>query len=100
MSVTVVVRSVPGLSVRCGTWVARLARTAFAGTWLQRLQLSVGRVPFTTTGCLLGKNPKGSRWVFDQLQAVLLDELGEAGGIELERVSVDSFSLRAVKGRI
>jgi transposase len=36
--------------------------------------------------------------VFDQLQAVLLDELGEAGGIDLEQVSVDSFSLRAVKG--
>jgi hypothetical protein len=28
----------------------------------------------------------------------LLDELGEAGRIDLERVSVDSFSLRAVKG--
>ena len=36
--------------------------------------------------------------MFDQLQAVLLDELGTAGGIDLERVSVDSFSLRAVKG--
>jgi len=36
--------------------------------------------------------------VFDQLQALLLDELGEAGRIDLGRVSVDSFSLRAVKG--
>jgi hypothetical protein len=36
--------------------------------------------------------------VFDQLQAVLLYELGAAGRIDLERVSVDSFSLRAVKG--
>jgi hypothetical protein len=27
--------------------------------------------------------------VFDQLQAVPLDELGEAGGIDLERVRVD-----------
>jgi transposase len=36
--------------------------------------------------------------VFDQLQLVLLDELGAAGRIDLERVSVDSFSLRAVKG--
>ena len=36
--------------------------------------------------------------VFEQLQAVLLDELGAAGRIDLERVSVDSFSLRAVKG--
>jgi transposase len=36
--------------------------------------------------------------VFDQVQALLLDELGEAGRLDLERVSVDSFSLRAVKG--
>jgi transposase len=36
--------------------------------------------------------------VFEQLQAVLLDELGAAGRVDLERVSVDSFSLRAVKG--
>jgi transposase len=36
--------------------------------------------------------------VFDQLQALLLDELGVAGRIDLGRVSVDSFSLRAVKG--
>jgi hypothetical protein len=38
--------------------------------------------------------------VFEQLQALLLDELGEAGRVDLERVSVDSFSLRAVKGGI
>jgi transposase len=36
--------------------------------------------------------------VFDQLQVVLLDELGAGGRIDLDRVSVDSFSLRAVKG--
>jgi transposase len=36
--------------------------------------------------------------VFEQLQALLLDELGEAGRVDLERVSVDSFSLRASKG--
>jgi transposase len=36
--------------------------------------------------------------VFDRLQLVLLDELGAAGRVDLERVSVDSFSLRAVKG--
>jgi transposase len=38
--------------------------------------------------------------VFDQLQALLLDELGAAVRNDLERVSVDSFSLRAVKGGI
>jgi hypothetical protein len=31
---------------------------------------------------------------------LLLDELGEAGGIDGSRVSIDSFSLRAVKGGI
>ena len=36
--------------------------------------------------------------MFEQLQALLLDELGEAGRLDLGRVSVDSFSLRAVKG--
>ena len=36
--------------------------------------------------------------MFERLQALLLDELGEAGRIDLERVSVDSFSLRAVNG--
>jgi hypothetical protein len=38
--------------------------------------------------------------VFDQLQAVLLDELDAAGRIDLEPASVDSFSPRAVNGRI
>jgi transposase len=36
--------------------------------------------------------------VFERLQVVLLDALGAAGRIDLDRVSVDSFSLRAVKG--
>jgi hypothetical protein len=36
--------------------------------------------------------------MFEQLQALLLDELGEAGRVDLGRVSVASFSLRAVKG--
>jgi transposase len=36
--------------------------------------------------------------VFERLQVLLLDALGAAGRIDLDRVSVDSFSLRAVKG--
>lgn len=36
--------------------------------------------------------------VFETLQAALLDELGEAGRIDLDRVAVDSVSLRATKG--
>jgi hypothetical protein len=38
--------------------------------------------------------------VFEQLQALVLDELGRAGRVDLERISVDSFSLRAVNGGI
>ena len=36
--------------------------------------------------------------VFDRLSLVLVDRLGEAGRINLGRVSVDSASLRALKG--
>ena len=36
--------------------------------------------------------------VFDRLSLVLLDRLGEAGRIDLGRVSADSASLRALKG--
>jgi hypothetical protein len=36
--------------------------------------------------------------VFERLQALLLDELGTAGRVDLGRVSVDPFSLRAVTG--
>jgi hypothetical protein len=38
------------------------------------------------------------RGVFERLQEVLLDELGEAGRVDWSRVSVDSFSLRATRG--
>ena len=36
----------------------------------------------------------GPRRVFEQLQAVLPDELGEAGRLDLERVLVDSASVQ------
>ena len=36
--------------------------------------------------------------VFEGLQEVLLDELGAAGALDWSRVSVDSFSLWAVRG--
>ena len=39
-----------------------------------------------------------SAGVFERLQEVLLDELGEAGLLDWSRVTVDSFSLRAVRG--
>jgi transposase len=36
--------------------------------------------------------------VFERLQELLLDELGKAGGLDWSRISVDSVSLRAVRG--
>jgi transposase len=35
--------------------------------------------------------------VFEGLQELLLDELGQAGALDWSRISVDSFSLRAVR---
>jgi len=36
--------------------------------------------------------------VFERLQELLLDELGQAGYLDWSRISVDSFSLRAARG--
>jgi transposase len=36
--------------------------------------------------------------VFERLQEVLLDELGQVGALDWSRISVDSFSLRATRG--
>jgi transposase len=36
--------------------------------------------------------------VFERLHELLLDELGQAGALDWSRISVDSFSLRAVRG--
>jgi len=36
--------------------------------------------------------------VFERLLELLLDELGRDGGLDWSRISVDSFSLRAVRG--
>jgi hypothetical protein len=36
--------------------------------------------------------------MFERLQELLLDELGAAGQPDWSRISVDSFSLRAVRG--
>ena len=42
--------------------------------------------------------PDGLWQRIERLQELLLDELGEAGGLDWSRVSVDSFSLRATRG--
>jgi transposase len=38
--------------------------------------------------------------VFERLQQLLLDELGAVGALDWARVTVDSFSLRAVRGEV
>jgi transposase len=71
-----------------------MARTSTPWSLLPARELGCG----SATTCWRRLDEWAKAGVFEQLQAVLLDELGEAGRIDLERVSVDSFSLRAVKG--
>jgi transposase len=78
----------------CVAALVFMARTSTPWSLLPAKELGCG----SATTCWRRFDEWARAGVFDQLQAVLLDELGEAGGIDLERVSVDSFSLRAVKG--
>jgi transposase len=71
-----------------------MARTSTPWALLPAKELGCG----SATICWRRLDVWARTGVFEQLQAVLLDELGEAGRIDLERVSVDSFSLWAVKG--
>jgi transposase len=71
-----------------------MVRTSTPWALLPAKELDCG----SATTCWRRLDEWAKAGVFDQLQVVLLDELGEAGRIALERVSVDSFSLRAVKG--
>jgi transposase len=71
-----------------------MARTSTPWSLLPAKELGCG----SASTCWRRLDKWARAGVFDQLQAVLLDELGAAGRIDLERVSVDSFSLRAVKG--
>ena len=71
-----------------------MARTSTPWSLLPAKELGCG----SATTCWRRLDEWARAGVYDSLQAVLLDELGAAGLIDLERVSVDSFSLRAVKG--
>ena len=71
-----------------------MARTSTPWGLLPAKELGCG----SATTCWRRLDEWAHMGVFDQLQAVLLDELGAAGRVDLERVSVDSSSLRAVKG--
>jgi transposase len=78
----------------CVAALVFMARTSTPWSLLPAKELGCG----SATTCCRRLDEWARVGVFDQLQAVLLDELGEAGCIDLGRVSVDSFSLRAVKG--
>ena len=71
-----------------------MARTSTPWALLPAKELGCG----SATTCWRRLDEWARAGVFDQLQALLLDELGAAGRIDLARTSVDSFSLRAVKG--
>ena len=71
-----------------------MARTSTPWNLLPAKELGCG----SATTCWRRLDEWARAGVFEQLQAVLLDELGEAGRPDLERVLVDSASVRAVKG--
>jgi transposase len=71
-----------------------MARTSTPWGLLPAKELGCG----SATTCWRRLDEWARAGVFEQLQALLLDELGMAGRLDLDRVSVDSFSLRAVKG--
>jgi transposase len=73
-----------------------MARTSTPWSFLPAKELGCG----SATTCWRRLDQWARAGVFDQFQALLLDELGVAGRIDLGRVSVDFFSLRAVKGGI
>jgi transposase len=77
----------------CVAALVFMARTSTPWSLLPAKELGCG----SPTTCWRRLDEWAKAGVFDQLQVLLLDELGAAGRIDLGRVSVDSFSLRAVK---
>ncbi len=80
----------------CVAALVFMGRTSTLWSLLPAKELGCG----SATTCWRHFDEWAKAGVFDHLRALLLDELGAAGRIDLERVSVDSFSLRAVKGGI
>ena len=78
----------------CVAALVFMTRTSTPWSLLPTKELGCG----SATTCWRRLDEWARAGVFERLQAVLLDELGAAGRINLDRVSVDSFSLRAVKG--
>src|SRR6266496_1031848 len=78
----------------CMAAILFMARTSTPWALLPVGEFGCGSV----TSCWRRFAEWASAGVFERLQELLLDELGAAGGLDWSRVSVDSFSLRALRG--
>jgi transposase len=78
----------------CMAAIMFMARTSTPWALLPVSEFGCGSV----TSCWRRFAEWASAGVFERLQEVLLDELRAAGQLDWSRVSVDSFSLRAVRG--
>jgi transposase len=85
-------RTVPDRN--CFAAVMFMARTSTPWALLPARELGCG----SATTCWRRFAAWAAAGVFERLHEVLLDELGAAGLLDWSRVSVDSFSLRAVRG--
>jgi transposase len=82
------------LDRNCVAALVFMARTSTPWSPLPAKELGCG----SATSCWRRLDEWAKAGVFERLQAALLDEPGAAGRIDLGRVSVDSFSRRAVNG--
>ena len=78
----------------CMAAIVFMARTSTPWALLPVGEFGCGSV----TTCWRRFAEWASAGVFERLQELLLDELGEADQLDWSRVTVDSFSLRAVRG--
>ena len=78
----------------CMAAIIFMARTSSPWALLPVSEFGCGSV----TSCWRRFAEWASAGVFERLQEVLLDELSAAGLLDWSHVSVDSFSLRAVRG--
>jgi transposase len=85
-------RTVPDRA--CMAAIIFMARTSTPWALLPVGEFGCGSV----TSCWRRFAEWAAAGVFERLQELLLDELGQAGALDWSRVSVDSVSLRAVRG--
>ena len=85
-------RTVPDRA--CMAAIIFIARTSTPWALLPVGEFGCGGV----TTCWRRFSEWAAAGVFERLQELLLDELGEAGALDWSRISVDSVSLRATRG--